>query len=148
MKNIVILILAFTAQVICLSAQENNRTAENNFTGSEYKIADVIKKCDLIIVGKFLNLGVPSVDASGETYYANASMQVTEVLKGEASGVIKVRFTAQVIPVEKRQNTPQLGSEYLLLIQTLNPGDLRVIKLMPATPEAKQHVKDANMRQS
>jgi hypothetical protein len=134
MRNIIfaiVLVLGNFSMPLSNAALMSDVDIFNDYT---LKLSEVAKGCDLIVVGRFANVGVRELEATGELLYEGASFEVFEAFKGSATGTIKVSFIVE--KGNSQRSLPGIGEKYILLIKTVNPGELRVARVIAFTDAA------------
>lgn len=88
------------------------------------------------MVGRLTDLGLPQADAPGETYYENAKLEITSILKGDPETfTIPISFSVQKISPTRAEKEPEKGQEYLFFIRRNGNSKLKGVKILPATED-------------
>ena len=108
-------------------------------TGRAMKVEDAVKKSDLILVGRVVDLGVPSADFPGEVYNEGAKIEVVQILKDGDLGdsFISLSFSVRALPLAVKEEAPKVGEKYIFFVKKRKKLG---IKIVPATEEGVNSV--------
>ncbi|MFO1498142.1 MAG: hypothetical protein U1G07_07075 [Verrucomicrobiota bacterium] len=108
--------------------------------GRQMSVEAAVKAADQIVVGRLVSAGTADVGAPGQSYYDNATLEVTQWLRPmeapeHAPRRHQINYTVQTLPPNVAELPPALATSYIFFLAASPGAAARVIKLLSATEE-------------
>jgi hypothetical protein len=139
MKNILLGLCVFV--ILCPIGQLMANVDNPPMPGHEAKEQDLIKKKNEIVVAKFISLGSGGLDELGASSYEKAEIEITQTLRGNLSGHLKVSYVVKSLPTNEQEARPTIDILYIMFIHSLGANEYETEKLLPATDQNISRIK-------
>jgi hypothetical protein len=116
-----------------VAAVEGVLRKEERLSGSGMSITMATLRSSMVVVGTLSELGEAHAGPNSTVVYTGSVFRVRRALMGPAEGRLTLDFSVTIAPAEVAENTPGVGKDYILFLETQRDGPVRGCKLLPAT---------------
>ena len=132
----------FVDQTEGVQAGSREMNTQKKLIGNEIDIQVAMDDADLAVVAKFIDLGQQHPAAPGQSYFENAKVSVSEILKGTVGQEdLLVSFSAQLFPKDQAVTVPKSGEAWILFLTHDAEDRYQAFKMMPSTDDMIKSIK-------
>lgn len=111
------------------------------FVADKVEMSSAVESSVAIVVAEMIDPGTLDLGPPGQALHANAKIKVVSCLAGTISGEQTVTFFSQRSPEATAEGVPVKGEKYVFFLQQLSPRSLHAVKVLPATPQNIEQVR-------
>lgn len=141
MKYILATLSAIVLMVNAFGQGKTDTPEHVKLVGHKIDDRSAVQQPTEIVIASFVELGTPNLSFPGKIYFDHVKIKVASAIRGQLPNEANISYILREVPVIDSESEPKINTAYVMFINTQNPKECRIVKILLATEENQASVK-------